>query len=111
LELPISLPSTLVRQRPDIRAAEELFHAACAQVGVATANLYPRITLSGGFGSAASSFSNLFSSGTELWSIGGSLLQPVFRGGELTARRRAALAAFDELMKTHSDLLPQFEVD
>jgi NodT family efflux transporter outer membrane factor (OMF) lipoprotein len=96
LDLPVSLPSSLVRQRPDIRASEELFHSACAQVGVATANLFPQLTISGRYGSSASSFSNLFSSGTSLWNIGGDLLQPIFRGGELTARRRAALAAFDE---------------
>lgn len=94
-ELPVSLPSALVRQRPDIRAAEELYHAACAQVGVATANLFPQLTISGGYGTAAGSFSNLFSTGTDIWNIGGGLLQPVFRGGELTAKRRAALAAYD----------------
>lgn len=94
-ELPVSLPSALVRQRPDIRASEELFHAACARVGVATANLYPRLTISAGLGSATGSFSSLFSSGTEIWNLGGGLLQPIFRGGELTAQRRAALAAYD----------------
>ncbi len=94
-ELPISLPSSLVRQRPDIRAAEALLHAACAQVGVATANLYPQITLTGSLGSQAATLANLISNNTSVWSLGAGLLQPVFRGGELTAKRRAAIAAYD----------------
>jgi len=95
-ELPISLPSSLVRQRPDIRAAEALLHAASAQVGVATANLYPQITLTGSLGSQAATLSNLMSNGTSVWSLGAGLLQPVFRGGELAAKRRAAIADYDE---------------
>jgi len=95
-ELPLSLPSSLVRQRPDIRAAEELLHAASAQVGVATANLYPQITLTGSIGSQAATLSNLISNSTSVWSLGAGLLQPVFRGGELSAKRRAAIAAYDQ---------------
>ncbi|HTG82582.1 MAG TPA: efflux transporter outer membrane subunit [Geobacteraceae bacterium] len=94
-ELPVSLPSALVRQRPDIRASEELLHAASAQIGVATANLYPQVTLSGSYGSQATRLENLFSTGTSVWSLGAGVLQPIFRGGELTAKRRAAIAAFD----------------
>ena len=85
-ELPVSLPSSLVRQRPDIRASEELLHAASAQVGVATANLYPQITLTGSYGSEATKLDNLFGSGTSVWNLGVGLLQPLFRGGELTAK-------------------------
>ena len=95
-ELPVSLPSSLVRQRPDIRASEELLHAASAQVGVATANLYPQITLTGSYGSEATKLDNLFGSGTSVWNLGVGLLQPLFRGGELTAKRRAAVAAYDQ---------------
>jgi NodT family efflux transporter outer membrane factor (OMF) lipoprotein len=94
-ELPVSLPSALVRQRPDILASEELLHAASAQIGVATADLFPKLTISGNFGSQSTTLADLFSSGTGIWSIGAGLLQPVFRGGELTAKRRAAIAAFD----------------
>ena len=94
-ELPVSLPSALVRQRPDIRASEELLHAASAQIGVATANLYPQVTLSGSYGSQATRLESLFSTGTSVWSLGAGVLQPIFRGGELTAKRRAAIAAFD----------------
>ena len=95
-ELPLSLPSALVRQRPDIRAAEELLHAACAQIGVATANLYPQLTLSGSLGSEAEKIGNMFSVGTAVWSLGAGLAQPIFHGGELTAKRRAAIAAFEQ---------------
>ena len=102
-QLPVSLPSALVRQRPDIRAAEALLHQASAQVGVATANLYPRITLSGNYGSLANSPSDLFSSTTGIWSVGGSLLQPLFHGGELTARRRAAIAVYDQTAAQYRD--------
>jgi len=95
-DLPVALPSTLVRQRPDIRAAEALLHEASAQVGVATANLYPQITLSGSLGSQALRAENIFSSGTAFWSIGAGLLQPIFNGGALQANRRASVAAFDQ---------------
>ncbi|MHB8772697.1 MAG: efflux transporter outer membrane subunit [Syntrophales bacterium] len=95
-ELPVSLPSSLARQRPDIRAAEELLHAASAQVGVATANLYPQLTLTGNYGTEADAVGSLFGSGTSIFSLGAGLLQPLFRGGELDARRRAALAAYDQ---------------
>lgn len=95
-ELPVSLPSSLARQRPDILAAEELLHAASARIGVATANLYPQLTLSGSFGSEASKVPDLFGAGTSVWNLGAGVLQPIFRGGELTAKRRAAIAAYDQ---------------
>ena len=96
IDLPVSLPSDLVRQRPDIRASEELLHQASALIGVATANLFPQLTISGDYGSQSTILSGLFSSGTSIWSIGASLLQPIFRGGQLTAERRAAIAAYDQ---------------
>jgi NodT family efflux transporter outer membrane factor (OMF) lipoprotein len=96
LELPMSLPSSLVRQRPDIRASEELLHAAGAQVGVATANMYPKVTLTGSLGSSAIKAEDIFTPGSAVWSLGAGLLQPLFHGGELDAKRRAALAAYDQ---------------
>lgn len=93
-EIPLSLPSDLVRQRPDIRAAEATLHQASAQIGVATANLFPQVTISGNFGSQANNFGNLFDD--KLWGIGADLTQPLFHGGTLTAQRRAAIAAFDQ---------------
>lgn len=96
LDLPLTLPSSLVRQRPDIQASEALLHEASAQIGVATAKLYPQITLSGSVGSAALEAGKLFGPGTELWSVAAELLQPIFDGGALSARRRAAIAAYDQ---------------
>jgi len=95
-EVPVTLPSELVRQRPDIRAAEAQLHQATAQVGVATANLFPQITLSGDLGSQAIGAGDLFSSGTKAWSIGANLLQPIFHGGTLRAQKRASEAGLDK---------------
>jgi len=95
-ELPVSLPSDLARQRPDIRAAEAILHQACAEVGVATANLYPQLTLTGSYGHQARTPGSLFEGPNVLWNIGAGLLQPIFHGGALTAARRAAIAAYDE---------------
>ena len=91
-ELPVSLPSALVSQRPDIRAAEALFHQASANVGVATANLYPQILLSGSGGDLGTNFST----GGDIWNVGASLTQPIFNGGALQAERRKAQAAYGE---------------
>lgn len=107
VELPLSLPSSLVRQRPDIRASEELLHAAGAQVGVATANLYPNITLSASLGSNAAKLADLFSSGSSVWSLGAGLLQPIFHGGELNAKRRAAVAAYDQAAALYRETVLQ----
>jgi NodT family efflux transporter outer membrane factor (OMF) lipoprotein len=95
-ELPLSLPSRLARQRPDIRAAEALLVRAGSQVGVATANLYPQITLSAQVGSLSTQGGDLFGSGTGFSLLGASLVQPLFRGGELQARRRVAVAAYEQ---------------
>jgi len=94
--LPLSLPSHLTRQRPDVRASEALLHAASAQIGVATANLFPQLTLNGSYGWESNTASTLFSPHTAAWSIGGQLLQPIFYGGALQAKRRQALAAYDQ---------------
>lgn len=95
-EIPVTLPSSLTRQRPDVRAAEALLHQANAQVGVATANLYPNINLSGSYATEAVKFTDLFSAGTAVWGLGAGLIQPLFRGGELQARKRAAEASLNQ---------------
>lgn len=95
-DVPVSLPSVLTRQRPDVRAAEAQLHQATAQVGVATANLFPQITLSGSLGSVALHAGDLFGSGSKSWSVGGSLLAPLFHGGTLRAQKRAAEAGLDK---------------
>lgn len=91
-QLPISLPADLVRQRPDIRVAEELVRIANAQVGVAIANRLPQIKLTGNAGSAASALSKLFSPGTGLWLIAADAVQPLFDGFALRHKQRAAEA-------------------
>lgn len=95
-DLPVSLPSALVHQRPDILAAEAQLHAACAAVGVATANLYPQIPLTASGGYEALTLGQLFNASSLVWSAGASLVQPLFEGGALIARRRAAADAFDQ---------------
>jgi len=95
-QLPVSLPAKLVRQRPDVRASESQLHQASAQAGVATANLYPQLTLSGAIASETTSITDLFSAGTAAWNIGGSLMQPLFQGGTLRAKRRQAFAELDQ---------------
>lgn len=94
--VPTSLPAALVRQRPDVRVAEARLHAATAQVGVATANLFPQITLAGGAGSASTGFDHLFATGNRFWSGGASLTQTLFAGGSLWHQRRAAQAGLDQ---------------
>ncbi|QIE27108.1 Outer membrane protein OprM (plasmid) [Caballeronia sp. SBC1] len=94
--LPVSLPSALVRQRPDILAADAVLHQASAQVGVATAAMYPQITLSASYGSEALTPAQVFNAGSTIWSLGAGLLQPVFHGGQLSAQKRAAEAAYEQ---------------
>lgn len=93
-DVPLTLPSELVRRRPDVRASEALWHEAGANVGVATANLFPSLTLSGNAGSDTTSAATLADS-FNVWSIGARLLQPIFHAGELRAKRRSAAAAYD----------------
>ncbi len=94
LQIPVSLPSELVRQRPDVRAAEAQLHQASANIGVATANLLPQIQLTGSYGQESGSAGSLFDGG--VWSLGASITAPLLHFGQLTAQRRAALAAYDE---------------
>jgi NodT family efflux transporter outer membrane factor (OMF) lipoprotein len=101
-DLPVSLPSKLVEQRPDIRAYEALLHSATASVGVATANMLPQISLSGSYGREGTTVANLFTPTGIVWTIAGSLTQPIFEGGTLSARRRAALAALDAAAAQYS---------
>jgi NodT family efflux transporter outer membrane factor (OMF) lipoprotein len=106
-EIPVSLPSSLARQRPDIRSAEEVLHAASAAVGVATANLYPQVTLSGQYGTTATRIGDLFGPGSAVWGFGAGLLQPIFRGGALQANRRAEVAGFDQAAAQYRETVLQ----
>lgn len=104
--LPVSLPSTLARRRPDIRAAEALLHRASADIGVATANLYPSLTLSASAGTQSRSGGDLFDH-LNVWNIAAGLVQPVFRGGALRARQRAAEAAYRQALAAHRQAVLQ----
>jgi len=93
--LPVSLPSQLVEQRPDVRAAQAQLHQASAQIGVAVANRLPQFTLTGNYGSAALSAASLFSPSTIVWNITAGATQPIFHGGTLLHQQRAAEAAYE----------------
>lgn len=94
--LPLSLPSALVEQRPDVLQAEANLHAASAQVGIATANRLPNIQLTANAGSTALAIGQLFAPGTNLWTIGAGLTAPIFEGGALAHKQRGARAAYDQ---------------
>ncbi len=96
--LPVSLPSDLVAQRPDVRAAEENFHAACALVGVAIANRLPQFSLTGDIGRSGSLVKNLFSNNPAFYFYTGiaSASQTIFDGFTLQQKQRAAEAGFDQ---------------
>ena len=100
--VPASVPSEVARQRPDIRAAEAVWHRACANVGAATADLYPRLTITASLGSQETDLGDVLSR-ANVWSLGGDLMQPIFRGGALRARKRAAEAAYDEAAAAYRD--------
>ena len=100
-ELPVSLPSDLVRQRPDILAAEATAHAASASIGVATAALLPSITLSGNFGANSKSTGSLFAANGNFWSMGASAATPLFDGGTLWFKRKAAIDSYQQAMATY----------
>jgi NodT family efflux transporter outer membrane factor (OMF) lipoprotein len=96
VDLPVSLPAKLVEQRPDVRAAEETLHSASAQIGVAVAARLPQITLTANIGNSASSVSRLFSPGTNFWDLAGGVTAPIFSGGTLFHKQKAAEAGFDQ---------------
>jgi NodT family efflux transporter outer membrane factor (OMF) lipoprotein len=95
-EVPLGLPSELVRRRPDVLAAEAQLHRASAEVGVATADLLPKLTLGASAGASSNEWSGLFDNRT--FTVGADLVQPLFRGGSLLAQKRAAQAAYDRAL-------------
>jgi NodT family efflux transporter outer membrane factor (OMF) lipoprotein len=95
-DLPLVLPAQLVRQRPDIRAAEANLHAASAAVGVAVAARLPNISLSAVAGGASPVLSTLTSGGNDFWTLSAGVAQPIFEGGSLLHRQKAAEAALDQ---------------
>ena len=94
--LPLSLPSAIVGQRPDVRSAQAQLHQVSANIGVAVANQLPQFSITGSLGSTVTSGTKLFSAGSGVWSLAGSITQPIFDAGALEHRKRAAVAAYDE---------------
>jgi len=92
-DLPLTVPSRLIEQRPDVLQAQENLHSASAQVGVAVASRLPNFQLGGNLGTAATQVSQLFASGNPFWMVGGALAQPIFEGGTLLHKERGARAA------------------
>jgi NodT family efflux transporter outer membrane factor (OMF) lipoprotein len=95
-ELPLTIPSELLRQRPDVRQAEAILRQTNARIGVAEALMFPQLTLTGSYGTAALNSGDLFNPSTQLWNIGANLLQPIFHAGQLKAQKRGAEAAYDQ---------------
>lgn len=93
-KLPLSLPSALVRQRPDIVAAEANLHGASANIGVAAAAQFPSFTLNAAYGQNSTSLNNLLGSNSNFWSIGPGITAPLFDGGTLAARKQGAIDAY-----------------
>jgi NodT family efflux transporter outer membrane factor (OMF) lipoprotein len=109
-ELPVSLPSQLVEQRPDVRQAEENLHAASAQIGIAVANRLPSFALTPDAGSTAVALGRLFSAGNGFWDLGANGTQPIFQGGTLLHRERAARAAYIQASEQYrSTVLTAFQ--
>jgi len=109
-DLPLSLPSQFVDQRPDVRQAEENLHSACAQIGIAVANRLPNFALTSDAGSMATVLGRLFQGSTGFWDVGASVTQPIFEGGTLLHRERAARAAYVEASEQYrSTVLTAFQ--
>jgi multidrug efflux system outer membrane protein len=100
--LPAELPSAVMTRRPDIGAAEALLNAAAADIGVARANLFPQISLTGNFGSVSPELSDLFTKPAEAWSVAGNILQPIFEGGRLRANVKRAEAIREQRKAEYS---------
>ncbi|MGB7097991.1 MAG: efflux transporter outer membrane subunit [Xanthobacteraceae bacterium] len=96
-KLPVSLPSQLVQQRPDVRAAQAQLQQASAQIGVAIANRLPQFTITGDVGSAALTATTLFTPATAVWTIAPAVTQPIFHGFTLLHQERAARAAYEKV--------------
>lgn len=104
-ELPLSLPSELARQRPDILVAEAQLKAANAQVGIATAALYPRFALNASYGQNSLQLASLFNSANSLWALAANLSQPLFDGGTLRAQKRQTQALYQEALANYKQTL------
>ncbi|SMG02906.1 RND efflux system, outer membrane lipoprotein, NodT family [Burkholderia singularis] len=108
--VPVVVPSTLLKARPDVRVAEAALQAAAAEVGAATAQLFPQLSLSASMGQAGFNWPAMLSGAGAIWSIGASLTQPLFHGGALLAQRRAARATYEAAVEQYkSTVLGAFQ--
>ena len=109
-ELPVSLPSALVAQRPDVLQAEANLHDASAKIGIAMANRLPNIALTANAGSTAAAMDQLFTAGTGFWALGAAATAPIFQGGMLLHQQRAAKAAYTQAAEQYrSTVLTAFQ--
>jgi NodT family efflux transporter outer membrane factor (OMF) lipoprotein len=109
-DLPVSLPSELVAQRPDVLQAEANLHDASAKIGIAIANRLPNIVLTANAGSTAAAMNQLFTSGTGFWGLGAAATAPIFQGGTLLHQERAAKAAYIQAAEQYrSTVLTAFQ--
>lgn len=109
-DLPLSLPSALVSQRPDVLQAEANLHDASAKIGIAIANRLPNIVLTANAGSSAAAMSQLFTTGTGFWGVGAAVSAPIFQGGTLLHQERAAKAAYQQAAEQYrSTVLTAFQ--
>jgi NodT family efflux transporter outer membrane factor (OMF) lipoprotein len=109
-DLPVSLPSELVAQRPDVLQAEANLHDASAKIGIARANRLPNFVLTANAGSSAAAINQLFTSGTGFWGLGASATAPLFQGGTLLHQERAAKAAYVQAAEQYrSTVLSAFQ--
>lgn len=103
--LPVTLPSELVRQRPDILAAEATLHSASANIGVATAAMFPNFTLSGTYGQNLTDIAQLFGATGNFWSLGAAVAQPIFQGGTIWYQRKAAIEAYQASLSDYRQVV------
>src|ERR1022692_3778102 len=109
-ELPLSLPAKIIEQRPDVRAAEAQLHAANAQVGVAVAAMLPQFSITGAYGGNATQIPWMFRGGGPFWSVIGDVSQPIFEGGTLLHRKRAANEALKQAAaQYHSTVMTAYQ--
>jgi multidrug efflux system outer membrane protein len=104
-EVPVGLPSALLERRPDVREAEANLIAANAQIGVARAAYFPQISLTGLGGYQSTKLTDLFQGPAGIWSLAGSITQPIFEGGRLKSGVRLAEAQHDQLLLTYQQTI------
>lgn len=107
VQLPAALPSSVLEQRPDIGAAEAALNASAADIGVARAQLFPSISITGALGSASPELDDLFTGPAKAWSAGGGILQPIFQGGRLRANVSRAEAVREQRKAEYAGTVQQ----